>query len=306
MYYNLNDFGKEIVFIRKKHNLTRKQLSKLSFVSVETIRRIETGKYLPSHRILDDLSKVLKTDLNKLVLDFRIDDFETFYNIKSRLEAKFDRNEFQTLDIEYNDFKKLLPIVKNEYFQNIIRQLMLLIEAVALNKKEKMPYKAFEKLIKAIHISIPEFSLSNYQSHIYNSTEIRILMNIALILRKTISNKEALAIMVFCMNNVDTKDKIYPKICHNLAGIYLLLKKYESSLKFCNLGIKYCIEKRKLNGLNLLYYTKGIVEYNLKRKEYMESLNKSLSLCQVLEQDNLKESIIYKCKKFYNIEVKAL
>ena len=131
-------------------------------------------------------------------------------------------------------------------------------------------------------------------------------MNIALVLRKLEPKEKSLEIMKFCMGEIDTSYKIYSKLCYNLSGIYLLMQKYEKSLEYSILGIEYCLEKRELNGLNLLYYIKGIAEYNLSYIEFMESLNKSLAFCEILGQDNLKKVIIDNCKEFYDIEIDTL
>lgn len=304
MYYNLEGFGKKITSIRKSHNLTREQLSQLTYVSIETIRKIETGKYIPSHKILDDLSAILKIDLNQLLLKYRLEDFQAFDDVKNRMEAKFDRGEYLTLEKEYKAFDNLLTSTKNQCFQKIIRQLMLLIEAVIFNHRENIPTKSLETLIEAISITTPNFSLSNYQSFVYSSIEIRILMNIALLLRKLKSKEEAIKMLEFCIDMVDSDDEIYPKLCHNLSGIYALIKQYDKALKFSSLGIDYCLNKRNYSGLNVLYYGKGIAEYNLGHAEYMESLNKAISFCEILGQERFKKIIIDKCKKFYDIKLR--
>lgn len=305
MYYNLNAFGKKVREIRNLHNLTRQELSNLSFVSIETIRKIETGSYLPSHKILDDLSTILKIDLNQILLKFRLDDFQEFNKIKNRLEAKFDRDEFSTLYIEYDDLNKLLNNTNNTYFQTFIQQLILLTKAVILYKKEDNYQESLDTLIKAMKVSIPKFTLAQYQSFIYNSTELRILMNMALVLRRLETKEKSLEIMEFCIDQINPNNKIYSKLCYNISGIYFLNKKYRESLKYSNLGIEYCLENRELNGINLLYYIKGLGEYkdNPTNKKYMDSLNKSLYFCKVLDQDNLKKVIINNCKKFHNIEL---
>lgn len=89
-----------------------------------------------------------------------------------QLESKFDNDEFYTLENEYNDFKDLLLVTKNKYFQKLISQLILLIEAVILYKKEENHEKAIENLIKAMQISTPKFTISNYKSFTYNSTSL--------------------------------------------------------------------------------------------------------------------------------------
>ena len=180
---------------------------------------------------------------------------------------------------------------------------MLLVKALIINYKENNPSESLETLIESICLTVPDFSLSNYQSFVYSSTEIRILMNIALLIRKLKSKEEAIEILEFCINMIESDDEIYPKLCSNLSGLYSLVKQYDQALKYSNLGINYCLNKRKYPGLNILYYGKGVAEYHLGLDEYVESLNKALSFCDVLGQEKLKKVIVYKCKKFYDIEL---
>lgn len=298
MYYDLDKFGKKVIQIRKSCRLNRTQLADLSLVSIETIRKIEKGKHIPSQYILDDLSKVLKVDLNKLILYYRLEDFKTFDDIRNRMESKFDRNEYNTLEEEYDDFNSLLLTTKNQHFIIIINQLMLLIKSVILNKKENNPNESLKVLINALRLSIVEFSLSNYQSFIYNSTEIRILMAIALLLRKLKTNDESINMLEFCMGIVEPDDETYPKLCNNLANIFILTKKHNKALELYNLGIDWCMNNRKYGGLSFLYYGKGITEYDLGYEGYIESLNKAIYLCEVLGQDQFKKVLINKCRKF--------
>ena len=120
------------------------------------------------------------------------------------MEAKFDNSEYDTLEKEYEDFYNLLQSTENQYFQKIIRQLMLLVKALIINYKENNPSESLETLIESICLTVPDFSLSNYQSFVYSSTEIRILMNIALLIRKLKSKEEAIEILEFCIDMVES------------------------------------------------------------------------------------------------------
>ncbi len=104
-------------------------------------------------------------------------------------------------------------------------------------------------------------------------------MNIALLINKLKSTEESLKFMEFCMKSVEPNDNIYPKICYNLAYTYHRLDMHEKALKYSNLGIKYCIRNRNYNGLNLLYYRKGIAEYLIGCDKYKDSLKKSHLFC---------------------------
>ena len=88
MYYDLKHFGSEIRSIRNSLDLTQNDVSKLSGVHVDTLRKIEKGKVVPQQETLDLLSSVLKTDLNKLLLNYRFHDYYAFEELKNRIESK--------------------------------------------------------------------------------------------------------------------------------------------------------------------------------------------------------------------------
>ncbi len=303
LYYNLQGFGEEVRSIRNNLKLTQKDVYELSSVHVDTLRKIEHGKVMPIQETLDLLSPIFKKDLNKLLLDYRLNDYSTFQEIRNRLESKIDRDEYQTLSVELNDLKTLLNNESNTYFTNLINQLILLIESIILSKEYSNFNKSFDKLIEAIKITTPDFSLDSYKSFIYNSTELRILMNMALVLDEIESIEKSLKIMEFCMEIVDSNERLYPKICYNLSYTYHRLDMHKSALKYSDLGIEYCNKHRDYNGLNLLYFRKGIAEYLIGYESYMDSLKKCIYLCEILGQYELKNMVIKSCKDFYNIDI---
>lgn len=301
MYYNLESFGKEIRSIRNNLNLTQKNLSSLTDIHVDTLRKIENGKVTPSQSTLEILSPILKTDLNQLLLKYRLNNYYKLEEITNRLETKFDQDDYDTLQIEFNDLKTLISTEYNTYFINLMNQLLLLIESVILNKKYNKTNQSLNKLLKAIKRTTPHFSLNNYQNFVYNSMELRILMNIALLINKINSPEESLNIMRFCIKVVEPNDIIYPKLCYNLSYTYHRLSIHKHAFKYAELGIKHCNKNRNFNGLNLLYFRKGIAEYHLGYEKYMDSLKKSIYLCDILKQNELKLLLLENCKRIYNI-----
>ncbi len=272
-------------------------------VSIETIRRIESGKVIPKQETLDHLSILYKVDLNKLLLEFRINGYKEFIDIQNRLEFKLDSGKYESLDMELSDLKDLVNNTSNTYYANLIKQFILLTESIILKKCENNRHGSYNKLINAMNITSPEFSISNYQRFNYNTMEIRILMNIGILLNKIESSKKLLEILEFCINHIEPTEDIYPKICYNLSYTYHRLDKHHKALKYSNLGINYCIEKRNYNGLNLLYFRKGIAEFLLGYDNYIDSLRKSLNQCELLGQDKLRDIFINSCKEIYNIDL---
>lgn len=170
--------------------------------------------------------------------------------------------------------------------------------------KYKVDYnQILNKLIKTIKISTPTFDLLNYELFIYSPMEIRILMNIALILNKMGYKEKYRDILKFCLENLDFKDKLFPKICHNLAGAYRRNKDFHKSLVYSNMGIESLQKSNSINGLNVLYYGKGIAEYKLGKKEYIETLNISLLLSKTFNQHKIVDSIIDNCKNVFGIDL---
>lgn len=299
----LVSFGETLRKIRKKLSLTQNNVSELSGINIETIRRIEGGKVIPKFETLDLLSSIYKTDLNTLFLKYRVYNYSYFYEIKNRLETKFDANDFDTMNNELKELNTLLNYIHNIYYKNLITQLSLITEAAILyNDKGDDSNEVFDKLIKAMKITNPKFNLSNYKSLVYSSMEIRILMNISSVLYLSDNKEKHREMMEFCFKAADSNDEVYPKICWNLARICVKDKDFEKALEFSSAGIKACQKSRNLNNLDVLYYVKGVAEYILNKKEYIESFNTSIILCEAFGHDKLKNIIMNDYEDISDIE----
>lgn len=303
MYYNLGLFGKKLCNLRQALGFSQDSVEELSGVNVQTLRRIENGKVIPKQETLEFLSPVYKIDLNNLLLRYRIDGYSSFNNIKNNIESKLDRDEFYNLDIELNELNNLLTTMNHPYFKVLVNQLILLLESVILNKRDNKSTKALEKLIEAIKTTTPKFSLPNFSSFVYSTMEIRILMNIALLLNIIESTEKSLEVMEFCFESVEPNDEMYPKICYNLSYTYHRLDRHDDALKASSLAIDYCLNNRNYIGLNHLYFRKGIAKFLLKHGDYIDFLKKSIYQCELLGQYELKDMMIRNCKKIYNIEL---
>lgn len=303
MSYNLIEFGKELRRRRKLLRLTQLELSNLSDIHVDTIRKIEQGKVLPAQLTLDLLSNIIKEDLNSILLKYRICDYDSFISLRNRIEAKFDRDDYNTLDTELEELKMYLDKINNEYLYKQLIQLILLIESVILNKRHNQPEEAFQKLTDAINVTIPRFNLERYNKYVYNDMEIRIFMNIALLLNKLGNESSSLNFLNFSIENINDNSSMIPKISYNLSYTYHRLQNHHEALKYAEKGISYCINNRNFNGLNLLYFRKGIAEFHLNIDTFMNSLNKAIYQSELLGQANVKKMIINNCKDMYGIEL---
>lgn len=282
MYYNLEKFGNKLKELRGAQKLSQKELAESALVDAVTIRRIEKGLTLPKVETLDVLSGILKYDLNMLLLECRLDDYIVFHEIQNRIEFKMDNRNYQSLDDEIESLKHLLHDTTNPYYTNLIQQLISFVDAVIfledVTLQKNVDERALQKFIDTIRLTTPKFELENYQEAIYSPFEVRILMNIGFYFQRMGENDKYFDILSFCMDCVSEEDKIYPKICHNLAGAYRRRNDFQKALEFTELGIAASQRKGYYNGLGILYYGKAHCEYALG----MESFRKSYYFAETL------------------------
>jgi len=304
-YYDLEAFGEELKNIRKSLGLSQSDVAEQAFISRDTLRKIENGKVIPKQETLDLLSHLYKKDLNELLLKYRLKDYSTFFDIKSSLEKKLESGDFESLRDDIDRLKKLLE--KGDmslYYSKLLNQLLLTAESVFEKTINENYEKAMEKLQKAMEITIPNFSLSNYADFVYSDMEIRILMNMALLLRKIEGAEKSLEVLLFCLHNLSSEEwETRIRLYYNISYTYHILSLAEESLHYANLGIETCVKNNTLSGLGLLYFRKAIAEYNLGREEYKDSLSKSIHLLEITGQEKLIKTIMESCRKFYNLEI---
>lgn len=304
LYYNLDLFGKEVRSIRHSLNLTQRNVSKLTGVNVDTLRKIENGKVIPKQETLDSISIALKKDLNCLLLKYRLNDYQGLIQLKNNIELKLENGNFANLEKNLIELKKLVSQDMNIYFKKIGKQFCCLIESIVLKINDNNYLGALDKLIEAMEITMNDFSIFDYNNFLYNKMEIRILMNIALILNKLDSKERCLEILLFCLRALDNEElELKIRIYYNLSYAYHRLNSYENTLYYATKGIDICVKTNSLSCLALLHYRKGIAEYFLKNNCYMDSLKTALSIYELSGQHKLKDMLINSCNKFYAINI---
>lgn len=305
MYYNLELFGESVCNIRKNVGITQKYISELTTINKDTLRKIENGKVTPQHNTLEILSPILKVDLNQLLLNFRFFDYANFNEVISRIDLKLESGEFDQLQYELPFLNSILnDKCITDYVSKLIKQYYYFIESVILKNIDNNYTECLNKLIESIKITSPDFNLLTYASSVYNNMEVRILMNLALILNHIESNDKGLEILLFCLNAInDDQIELKIKILYNLAYNYHKLDLNEEALYYSNIGIDICISNKSLSCLALLQTRKGIAEYYLNIEDYKNSLIKAITLLEVTGQTRLKDLLLTSWKNNYNIDI---
>lgn len=249
---NYIDFGRKLENIREELSLSKLDVYKLTGISTETIRRVEYGKVIPKFETLDLLSEVYKKDVVKLFIDYRLRDYSYFNELLNRIELKFDNDDITSLYEESKELKKFVINIDNTFYKVTIEQIIILIDSIILYRDKKRHPESLHGLIRGIKLTTPEFSLERYEDFVYNSLEIRLLMNIAFVINQLGESQKYLKILEFCMSNIEEGNSMYPKLCHNLATAYRRSKDYDKSLEYSNLAIQSAQNQRNYASLNIL------------------------------------------------------
>ena len=302
MYYNLFLFGKRLKDIREKLGLTQKQVVDMALIDERTLRRMERGKVIPKLETLEALSVIYKTDLVSAIIESRITDYSMLLQTQRNIDLKLINEEMSNFDNELKLIDKLLENIENEYYKILITQFKFFLYGIRYYKNKEYQ-NAIDMYINAIKQTLNDFSLDNYKEYSFSLMEIRILMNIALVEDKCEQDEKYEEILKFCINQCDENNEIYPRICHNLAGVYRKKEEYSRALFYDNKGIEICKKNMFADTLAVLYYGKAFVEYRLEKTEYKKSLDLSLQLCKIFEQIELMKQIIVNCEDVLGIDM---
>lgn len=288
--YNLKLFGKHLKTIRENLNLTQEEVSNISYLSRKTIIRIEMGEHSASFDTLDLLSPIYKIDVPKLLLEYRLNDFESLQNIISEINIIIFDSQYGKLDKYLSEIELLNNNCKNLYYNYKFEQLYYFIMALtSLDKVDKV--ETIILLERSMQVFHNNFSAKNYKDSGNNSFEILILMDLAISFYKIGDLNLYEDIMRYCFEISSPNWKIYPKICVNLGNLYTLKKDYKTALYYFILGVQSAQKYNNILELDLLFYGMGFSKMKLKIDDYKIDFQSSINFCDMTGRNNTKRII---------------
>ncbi len=311
MYYNLEKFGSKVRQIRKALVMSQADLFKLTGIAIATISRIELGQVIPKQETLDLLSAYLYEDLNRFLLECRIDRYECYNSISKSIFHKIEVASYERLPQDAVMLRKLIKSDMSDYYSIRCKQILRYIESIIFESRYKDCDLTIDKLSDAIKISIRDFELNDYKIYKYNDLSLLFVMNIGIAIRHTDGIKRSHEILKFCFtyyvtHNLSSDFFLYEKLCFNLSYSYHRRGLYEQSLKYAEIGIDFCNEHRLYNFIGLLYVRKGVSEYLLKNEAYVDSLLKAKYFLELTGHHKNLEKFVAACKKHYGLDLHIL
>jgi transcriptional regulator with XRE-family HTH domain len=312
--YDLKEFGMILKKIRKGLGYSQSDVKNFIGVNEDTIRRIESGYGLPRYDTLELLSVLYKEDLLELLKKNR--SCKLLIDYHDKLDYAISSNDIEAIIKIANSFQQNFKPLDNKQDlinQSEMEQFNLLLESIILynsNCSASDKVSAEICLLKALRLTIPSFNMYNFKVHNYSYIEKRILLLLSLILSEKsefILSNELLSFILNQLLEHQKKTKyvhlLIIKIYSNLAYNYHMLDLNDKVIEAADQGIWYCLNHDILRTLHILYYRKGIAEYQLGNANYLDSLRNSFFILKLLNKSELLHQYINITKEKYAIIV---
>ncbi len=297
--YDLIEFSEKMSVIRKNIGFSRQIVSKLTGINSDTLRKIEKGLCVPRFETLELLSHLYKIDLIKMLSNYKSNTTITYFY--ESIDYYIVNNDIQSLIQLHQEF--LEWNIKSNTSSLINRtellQLELFFNALILKYSNSDLDKAIEILVSSLRITIPSFTLSNWNNYAYSVLELRILYCLASFLMQKGRYSLTNDILTFLFDKLDmicnTKTeltsmhiKFYTLISYNCH----MLDEHKKVISATSKGIELCLKYNNMENLPLLLSRKGIALLNVKSDDYSRYLVQAVNLLEI--QNNFELAKIYR------------
>lgn len=242
--------GTKIRELRKEVGLTQGELAK-DICTQALISRIEKGDIYPSAASLYQISKKLGVDVNYFFEIGSTPRLDYIKEVERQLRAL-------RIKLKYNEMMDVVKLEeRNPLFYNEPANLQLLLwhKSIYLFEVEKNHPKAIQLLKEA-------YELTAGPKKLLSEREIEILMTRG-VFEFNLGNLEESMVLYEQVNDAlktleHLADKsIKTRLFYNIARSLTRSGKYEESTKYCQEGIRWCVEEEHFWGLGELYYHIG-------------------------------------------------
>lgn len=306
--YDMNEFGIYLRNLRKSLNMTQKGVEKKVRVSSETLRKIEAGMVIPRYETLEYLSQVYRSDILKVFSKYRISSelFE-FHKILDRilLENKVDKINDLIIELESNISEEvksnLINYIEYTQFKSIVEGLKVFY----LEDKKT----GEDNFLKAIQLTIPEFTFDKAHLFKYSYLEQRILMLSALAFCEIKAYKTSEYLLKIALEQAlaeftEVRDRfLIVKLYYNLSYTYRGMGVYELSIAYADEGIQFCLENYINYLLPQLFYRRGIAKFVSNKADYKLDLKHAVNLLEAFNELRLAEIFRKTTLKKYKITI---
>lgn len=261
--------GAALCLLRKQKGLSRITLSGENtpdkyICCVKQLGKIERGDVTPSVKTLNLLLTALGTNLVA---------FSHLTNPQVMIDFHRDFSEIwdKCFKGHYDDLTLLLKELKSKFYNEvenpIIKQAILLLDGLMMEKVNNNYHESLNILHQALYITAPntlkkgKIDYAFISKNTFTIYEYRILKLIALNFKNKKQFHETLKLLntlckSLCTNKTDVeiRNRLLPNIYYNLSNVLLSEESYEIALDTSMKGVKHCRKTQHLKVLPLLLY----------------------------------------------------
>lgn len=305
---NMSYFGKQMRSIRRKCQLSQREVHYKTGISEDALRKIENGYVIPKYETLLLLSRVYNTDLNGIFCKLCQDpEWQNFYSNFNDLAFRNDiEGVHKLLEALEREKKKAVPLLVPQR----IDQYAFFLKGAVLNFSKGSDEQIIALLVQSLRVTIPQFKISSFHQHNYSVFELRILLFIALSTCRQEKFKITYDILSFIFTKLYTTpfldneaSELYAKIIYNISKVNHNRNRHHQCISWAEYGISYCEKQGMLYALPMLYYRKGIAHLFLKTGDHLKPLIQSVYMLHTIGEHALADLYISITKNMYDIDI---
>jgi transcriptional regulator with XRE-family HTH domain len=281
-------------------------------VSIDTIRKIESGRVIPRYDTLELLSFAYKEDLLDLLKNSRSNKFLMEYHdevdyIISCYEKGAAPQLRDKLVTNFSDDASLSMVNPREF-----EQFLTFVDSIdPYHSEASVNYRFLrDKLVDALCLTIPNYRIRRFRQYKYSYIEFRILLLISLLIAREENFAFSNDILYFILDKISDKnyttkyvDYLIITVYSNIAYNFHRLDNHAKALEVADVGIAFCREKRTNHVLFTLYYRKGMAQFFLGDENHLDSITTAFYLLKAMGIPTLLEKYKKITEDTYGITV---
>lgn len=299
--YVVGDFLRET---RLRKGYTQEEVS-YGICTPASLSRIENGAQKPGRLILEKLFERLGTENNLFNSFVSREEMELYSAIQTLIrnvtDAEIDKIEEQVVLVE--------KLTKDSY--GLESQYVLFAKGELIKYRDKDYHKAMEWLMRAIHVTLPDFNgRIPLRNNLLTYDEIMIINGIVILHAKMNDIMTAIQLGMWLkeyMENkiVDGKMKTakYPMILYNLSNWFGDEKCHMEAFQMAEEGADFCVKYGNFVAFPILVFNKGasLAELGMidEAKKY---LHQAITILEAMKKPKRVKIAIDWCKEHYDIE----
>lgn len=288
---------------RREKGITQEKLC-YGLCSKSMLSKIENGQKYPNEMLFSALMERLGKDVERCnILGTTKDIQKKYLRMQITQNVRMKRNDRLRKELEV--YRELLDEKDKLGWQFYFMVLSSTYEG----REERLRCR-----MKAIHMTVPNFSMEYFEKYFYSYNELLLMNMIGAYYHECedYCNAEKIyekTLNYLSVNWEESIQKNYLKmlVTSNLINVWLFTKKYYEVLVNCEKGVEECIKNRNYEFLYKFYYARCVAKIRLgyiekERDKINGDVLKMYYVCKLIGKEKLAEVLRKDLKEIGEVE----